>query len=101
MNHSYLMMNTESDEIEREEVRKRLAPPLQPTWAFRFGHVGYCLKGYFDRSGVIYQIFKFQPMARAMGPQSWGLDPLRGQKIVKNFFPIFDFFFAGKSSGMF
>ena len=83
---------TESDEIEREEGRKRLAPPLQPTWAIQFGHIGYCLEAYFNISGVIYQIFKFQSRARAMAPQSWGLVPPRGQKIVKNLFLIFDFF---------
>ena len=48
---------TESNKIEREEGQKRLAPPLQPTWTIRFGHFGYCLKAYLDRSGVIYQIF--------------------------------------------
>ena len=34
-----------------------------------------------------------------MAPQSWGLVPPRGQKIVKNFFFDFRFFFAGMSSG--
>ena len=69
--------NTESNEIDREG-QKWLAP--------RLGHIGYHLIAYINRSGVIYQIFKFQPRAREMGPQS--STPQRQEKK----FPFFDYF---------
>ena len=68
------VVSTESDEIEREEPQKWLAPlPTghkgNPIWLWSWYHLKAC----FNRSGVTYQIFEFLPRAREMGPPSWGL----------------------------